>query len=415
MEGGEGGVQSGETAVLVAAALLRSEASSKAPEHLSRSEKKRFYKLLKRQADTREEVLRQEAAQVQRQASPEVPLRCVINGSPQKRGVSPIDELNDSSLKKALKKEHDSRIEALRRIEQLQQLRVAAAREVALLQNPPPIVKPKPVGYHLVRMPKGIEVVTPDQINAAACMAMMNEAFCRLKVARASEHDVQQIMINLALVHDSSDAHAAEIDFIFDTYGLYLLPFLPSGRCRAHQNDRSVQLLQPALLDASTGRSRDGVRWAKGGGAFDDIAGFAIPAPFATQLQQRGCNIFYTEYHDRGDDHLAELGRVLEVVCVCPSRSIGPYLGPSLLLIVLGCTRLRKRGVGSECPPSCACTNVVFASLLTVMFPSQDACGGLALCDRRVQLCPQPRQRYLRGRRCRRAAPGPCPLRFVRF
>ena len=89
MEGGEGGVQSGETAVLVAAALQRSEATSKAPEHLSRSEKKRFYKLLKRQADTREEVLRQEAAQGQRQASPDVPLRCVTNGSPQKRGVLP--------------------------------------------------------------------------------------------------------------------------------------------------------------------------------------------------------------------------------------------------------------------------------------------------------------------------------------
>ena len=52
-------------AVLPAAAQLGCGATSKAPEHLSRSEKKRFYKLLKRQADTREEVLRQEAAQVQ--------------------------------------------------------------------------------------------------------------------------------------------------------------------------------------------------------------------------------------------------------------------------------------------------------------------------------------------------------------
>ena len=41
-------------------------------------------------------------------------------------------------------------------------------------------------------------------------MAMMHEAFSRLKAARKSEYDVQEIMINLALVHDSYDAHAAE-------------------------------------------------------------------------------------------------------------------------------------------------------------------------------------------------------------
>ena len=42
----------GWLAVLVAAAQRSGVSASKAPEHLSRAEKKRFYKLFKRQADT---------------------------------------------------------------------------------------------------------------------------------------------------------------------------------------------------------------------------------------------------------------------------------------------------------------------------------------------------------------------------
>ena len=67
-------------------------------------------------------------------------------------------------------------------------------------------------------------------------------------LARA-QTDVIQLQRQLALHHE-----AEFVNYMFETFSIYMKPFLPTGRARAHMDDRSAALTQPPLLSVT----RDG-------------------------------------------------------------------------------------------------------------------------------------------------------------
>ena len=292
---------------------ILSEMSEPDLSFLTSAQRKRYFKkLVKRREELNKEIDRQEPDRHESTARVTPPV--VVDGSPRKSELRDITPEDFSPLKKAFKKEHLSRVQAEERLRVQEALDRDRVREIAMLKHPPEIVYPRPGGYHIVRLPRNIEIVTPELFDAAACMAYMLEAAHRIKRARGTTEDPLAVLINMAFVHEASDATAAELDMVFDTYGLYVMPFLPTGRQRAHHNLRSLELLDPARLDASEGASVGQNRCAAGGGRFEDILSIAMPSAVKGPPTQRSHNVYYTEYHDRGVDHLQELGRVLEVV-----------------------------------------------------------------------------------------------------